>query len=245
MKEWLSKDPDEILRNTYDWSPDLAPGETLVDDVDWPFVQVVAAAGTVLEAIQQDDTTVTLIISGGTDGEEAAYLIRVHTTNDQTFEDTVALPIASKIIGVMHPGGYVDPTPENLVALYPEFGRVTRTIIEFYLTRAARYVDTSWTEGDFGYGRMLITGHLLTLAGQGTSVEATAIRDGSGEFRSMRIGPLGLERFDRSSGKVDLATTRYGREFRTLLRQNRSGARVTGSGVVTWGDGEHFGPWTQ
>lgn len=246
MKVWTrGKDPDELLRYSYDWSPDLAEGETLVTEGIYPFVDPVAPAGTTVQAVQQDDTHATLIISGGTDGQEAAFLIRVKTSVGNILEDTVVLPIAAKVIPVVHPGGYVDPTPANLAALYPEFGSVSPVQLQYYLDRAAVSVDTSWSEGDFAHARMVLAAHLLTLGGIGDSAEAATVREGSGEFRSMGIGPLRLERFDKGSGKSTYATTRYGREFRDLLRRNKGGPRVAGyQSAARLGDGDNFGPWT-
>lgn len=242
MKAWPSKDPDEILRFSYDWGPDLAPGEVLDDLL---LVDPVNAAGTNLDAQQFDDQFVTLVISGGNDNEEAEWLIRVHTSGDQTLEDTVALPISSKIVPVMHPGDYTVPTPENLIALYPEFARVARAHLQFYLNRAARIVDDGWPESDFGYARMLLAAHYLTAAGLGATAQAAAINDGSDQFRTMRIGSLALERFDNPGVKLRWDGTRYGREFKPLLRAIRGGPRVTGGLFMAGGDGDHFGPWTQ
>lgn len=244
MKVWPSKDPDEVLRYSYDWSPDLAVGETIVSAV----VLQVTAAGTTLVGQQITSPFVTLIISGGTDGLEAAYLIRPTTSTGNVFEDTVALPIMSKVVPAMFPGGYTLPTPANLIALFPEFASVGQARLAFYLERAARVVTLDWPEADFGYARMLLAAHLLTGAGLGTSAEATAINDGSGQFRSMRIGSLALERFSpgSSSSGSKFSSTRYGREFLPMLRAIRGGPRVTGDGMlVGWGDGDNFGPWTQ
>lgn len=244
MKIWPSKDPDEILRYSYDWSPDLATGEVVTNKTLTPIV----AAGTVIDALLSDDTHVTAVISGGTDGLEASYTIRAMTNLGNTFEDVVALPIIAKSVVSLHPGGYVEPTCGHFVGLFPEFQAVSKLQVDYYLQRAAASVDTSWSEEDFAYARMLLTAHLLTINGIGDSAEAATIREGSGEFRSMAIGPLRLERFDRGKGQSSsslFATTRYGREFLTLLRRNKGGPRVAGYGsAAAWGDGDHFGPWT-
>lgn len=235
VKAWPSKDPDEVLRYTYDWSPDLAEGETLTDTI---LVDPLVPAGTTVEAVQHDDAHVFVIISGGTTGEEAQFLIRPTTSTGEVLEDTVVLPIFAKVKPVAYPGGYIDPTPGNLVALYPEFADVPVTTLETYMAEAARIVDTSWTEGDFGRARMALAAHNLTINGIGETPEARAIRGGSEEFRVMGIGPLRLERFDRPGGTSEFAKTRYGKAFRQMLRMNKGGARVTGLRVASGADGD-------
>lgn len=244
MKIWPTKDPDEELTFGYDWLPDLEAGETLItgvfEGVDYPLVEQTVPAGTTIEAEQQDDSQLTLTISGGTDGMEAAFLIRVRTSLGNIFEDTVLLPIASTIQPVTYPGGMVPPTVANLIALYPELANVRGTVLAYHLQRAATYVDTSWSEADFGHARMVLAAHLLALGGHGSSVHASSVRDGSGEFRSMGIGSLRLERFDNRIGKgaLDLTATPYGREYRSLLRRNKGGPRVTGLRTYGRGDGD-------
>jgi hypothetical protein len=250
VKTWTAKDPDEILDYTYDWSLDLQEGETLlpaaVPPEDGSQFLTETAAGTTVVSTDYGPDFVTVVISGGTLSEEAVFTTRVRTTADRVLEDTVVLPIRSTIVPVPYPGGYVEPTAANLLCFFPEFNTVAEPIISAYLKRASTTVDTSWSEGDFGYARMLLAAHLMTVNGIGSSSQAASIADGSGEFRSMAIGPLRLERFDKgSAAETGYAATRYGREFQTLLRRNRGGPRVAGySSAPDMGDGDHFGPWT-
>ncbi len=143
---------------------------------------------------------------------------------------------------------YVVPTPADLKLQFPEFAAVPDSRVSFWLDRAARSVDESWPEEDFTYARMLLAAHFMTMSGLGTSAEATSVNDGSAQFRSMRIGSLSLERFGpggSSGGAFQFSTTRYGREFRLLLRQVKGGPRVAGTLSLSRGDGDNFGPWTQ
>lgn len=241
VKAWPTKDPDERLDYTYDWSADLAAGETLVSYV----ASAVAAAGTVIVTQQMGPTSVTLWISGGNDGQDATYLIRVTTNLNRIFEDTVVLPIAAVAVPIQHPGDYTPPTPNHLIALFPEFSTATPTQIAYYLTQAARQVDGSWTQGDFGYARMLLAAHLMTTAGVGSSAEAASVNDGSAQFKTVAIGSLRLERFDTGGASASaFLTTRYGRAFRNLLRVNKGGPRVAAGPPGGSGYGDNFGPWT-
>jgi hypothetical protein len=196
-------------------------------------------AGTILVGTQHDDTTVTLIVGGGTDGEEATFTIRATTSLGEIFEDTVALPISIKVTPEVY-SGIGTPTPANLIALFPEFGALSRDQLQYYLDRAGTFVGDGWSVTDAGHAQMLMAAHLLTLSGLGATPDALAIANGSGEFRSMSIGSLSLSRFDSFAGKanMDLTSTRYGREFRALLRRNRGGPRVTGTLSIGGGDGD-------
>lgn len=248
MKTWPTKDPDELLDFGYDWAPDLNDGETLVSHV----LTVLEAAGTTVEAeaITANEAgtaakAVTAWISGGTDGQSARFELRVTTSEDRIFEDTIILPIASVIAPVPYPGGYAEPTAANLIFVYPEFAAVPKERIDYYLERAGRAVDTSWTQGDFGHARMLLAAHLMTLSGIGDTAEARSVASGASQFKSIRSGSLSLERAGDGSGGA-FAATRYGREFKQLRFANRGGPRVTNAVAIGGGgDGDHFGPWTQ
>lgn len=241
VKTWPAKDPDERLNFTYDWALDLSEGETL-DPVGSSFTAIDAAGTAVVGVPEYGPDFVTVVLEGGNEGSDATFTMRVHTTADKLLEDTVVLPIRSAIIPVPYPGGYVDPTPANLLCVYPEFATVSAPVITAYLQRAARRVDTSWLEGDFGHARITLAAHLMTLAGLGNTPEASSVNDGSGQFKSMAIGSLRLERFDPARDAANLKATRYGREFRNLLRMNRGGARATG-GVPVLGPADGDKAW--
>lgn len=223
MKTWPPKDPDERLDYTYDWSPDLKPGETIASAVLTP----TELAGLTVVNEQVGASAYTVWFSGGNDGEEGLFTLRITTSENRIFEDDIALPIVAKVPTEIHPGDYTDPTASNLLALFPEFASVPAATIGFYLNRAAQSVDATWAEGDFAYARMSLAAHLLTVAGLGKSAEASSVNDGSSQFKTMAIGSLRLERFDPAKGN-SFASTRYGREYARLLRLNRGGPRVAG-----------------
>lgn len=245
MKLWPTKDPDEVLDYSYDWAPDLEAGETL-NPAETEFLPV-NLGGLVIESTATGTNFFSVTFSGGTDGEEATFTLRVTTqggTEVRTFEDTVVLPIASTPVASAHPGDYTPPTVGHLLFLYPEFASVPPTRIEYYLTRAGQSVDESWTEGDFGHGRILLAAHLMTLAGLGDTPEAAAALDGSDQYKSIGVASLRLERFDKAKSGSAYCRTRYGREFQQLIRLNKGGVRVTGAVPGRFGDGDNFGPWT-
>lgn len=236
-KLWPSKDPDEKLDYSHDFALDLDVGETLVAGSS---IIIVNAAG-VSEWKPQEigDTFVKIWLQGGTEGETANFTAHAVTSAGRIFEEEdILLPIFSGIEPVLYPGGYVAPTPANLIALYPEFGEVSPITIQANLDKAARSVDESWFEGDFGAGRMALAAHFMALSGLGTSPEAAAIKAGIVGFKSMASGSVRLERSDKAANSSGFDATSYGAEFKRLLRVNKGGPRVTGIAVASGADGD-------
>lgn len=122
------------------------------------------------------------------------------------------------------------PTPGELVATFPAFDGVDPVRIQFWIDRAARVVDASWTAEDFTFATMLHAAHEMVLNGFGSGAEAEAAAGGASAFRSVRSGALALERFDGGDATTGYAATQYGRQFLPLLRRNRGGPRLTGGG---------------
>lgn len=128
---------------------------------------------------------------------------------------------------------YDAPTPADLKARYATFADVDDAIVQYWLTDAQRFVDTSWLESDYAPALMALAAHNLSIAGHGTEAEATA--DLPSGITSMKIGTLGLA-FDsqttRDKVQGSYESTRYGAEYKRLLRRNRSGPRVAATGVA-------------
>jgi hypothetical protein len=127
------------------------------------------------------------------------------------------------------------PTPAELMVRYPSFADVDEAIIQYWLTDAERFVDTSWMEGDYAPALMAMAAHNMTLSGQGTEAQATS--DLPVGITSMKIGTLGLT-FDsaitRDKAMGTLSATRYGSEYAVLLRRNKAGPRVAPTGSVPY-----------
>lgn len=121
---------------------------------------------------------------------------------------------------------FIVPTPGELVAAFPAFAAVDPLRIQFWIDRAARVVDESWTAQDFSFATMLHAAHDMVLNGLGSGAEAEAAASGAAAFRSLRSGSLALERFDPAGGGY--AATQYGRQLLPLLQRNRGGPRVAG-----------------
>lgn len=130
---------------------------------------------------------------------------------------------------------YTDPTADELQAAFPRFADVADATVEYWLVRARRVVDESWTEDDYQMGQMLLAAHYMTLNGLGTGAEAETAANGTGDYQSIKSGSLTLTRFQQSGSSTaqgELRSTTYGRQFDALLRQNKAGPRVMGTGAL-------------
>lgn len=129
---------------------------------------------------------------------------------------------------------YTDADADDLQTAFPRFAAVEDETVEFWLTRARRHVDESWTEGDYAMGQMLMAAHLMTLNGLGTGAEAEMAAAGVSDFKSVRSGAFSFTRGDGDSGVASgsLGSTSYGRQFAALARLNVGGPRVTPTGAL-------------
>lgn len=134
---------------------------------------------------------------------------------------------------------YTAPTAAELKAAFPAFAAVDDSTVDYWITRANRSVDQTWTEADYTFAIMLLACHMMTINGLGTGAAAEAAAAGASGFKIMRSGALTLERFDNTSAGASAGSgydaTSYGQQFYALLRVNRGGARVTPTGTVPFG----------
>jgi hypothetical protein len=127
---------------------------------------------------------------------------------------------------------YTDATADDLQSAFPRFADVADVTVEYWLTRARRSVDETWTEDDYAMGQMLLAAHHMTLEGLGTGTEAMIASKGLGDFKSVRSGSFSLDRGE--GGQVSAGTygsTSYGRRFLELAKVNTGGPRVMGTGT--------------
>lgn len=137
---------------------------------------------------------------------------------------------------------YTDATADDLKTAFPRFGAVADETVEFWLERARRSVDQTWTEGDYAMGQMLLACHLMTLQGLGTGAEAEAAAQGASDYKVIKSASITLERFDQGgSGAAsgELGSTGYGRQFAALARQNVGGPRVAPTGTSPYPGGHY------
>lgn len=130
---------------------------------------------------------------------------------------------------------YTQATAADLKAAFTKFSAVADETVEFWLTRARRSVDDSWTEDDRAMGEMLLACHYMTLEGLGSGTEAQIAAEGLGDFTSVKSGQFSFTRkdgADSSTAAGTISSTTYGRQWLSLAQANRGGARITPTGSV-------------
>lgn len=225
---WPSKDPSAVL--DYAFTIPLDAGDTVASHT---FTLV---SGTVvIDDENISGAVVTARLSGGADGETSVFKVTWETAAGREDEDYVTLPIIAVDYVALVLTDYTKPLPQHLIARYPAFADVPTATIQYWLTDAERFVDESWSEGDYAAALMALAAHNMTLAGLGTEAAATAdIPAGvtsikSGSFSATFADGVAT---DRVTGA--LASTRYGAEYAGLLRRNRGGPRVTATGALPY-----------
>lgn len=130
---------------------------------------------------------------------------------------------------------YTQATAADLKDAFAKFAAVADETVEFWLERARRMVDSSWTEDDRAFAEMLLACHYMTTEGLGAGTEAQIAAEGLGDFTSVKSGQFSFTRKEAASGTEaadEIASTSYGRRWLALARANRGGARITPTGAI-------------
>ncbi len=95
IKEFI-KDPDSTLSYTLDWNgagpgPWLATGETISSDA-W----TLSSSGITKDSNSNTSTTTSIIVSGGTAGEDYELTSRITTSNSQITDRTIRIKVLEK-----------------------------------------------------------------------------------------------------------------------------------------------------
>lgn len=123
------------------------------------------------------------------------------------------------------------PTPADLKLRYPAFAEVAEDRIQFWLGDAARDVDESWAEPDYAPALIALAAHNMAREGLGGE-GAGALPAG---ITSLRTGTFAATIADATADRAaagGYAATRYGQDYLALLRRNRGGPGVTGTGPL-------------
>lgn len=227
METWAAKDPDAVLDYTY--IIPLDEGDSVAS-----YTLTVMSGTVVIDADSNAGAVVTATLSGGTDGETALFRIAWETTAGREDDDYIS-QLVSDDAGALVLTDYAKPKPDHLKVRYPAFAGVPTATIQYWLTDAERFVDDSWTEGDYAAALMALAAHNMALAGLGADAAATA--DLPAGVTRLKSGSLDVSFGDahaeaRATGA--LAATRYGAEYAMLRRVNKGGARVTPTGTLPY-----------
>lgn len=122
-------------------------------------------------------------------------------------------------------------TPTRFKALKPQFAAVLDATVQTYIDLAGRFVDQSWSAGDFETAWAAMTCHLMTLDGLGTDPQSLAFAEGTAEFQTIKSADLTLTRYQKSEAAQGtftgwLGQTQCGQFYALLLKMNRGGPRV-------------------
>ncbi len=127
---------------------------------------------------------------------------------------------------------YEIPAAATLQALYPAFADVADATLDAHIAKAAAEgVDESWLEADYQPAIMALAAHNMALLGIGKQSKAEQYaRQG---VVSIKSGSFTAS-FDADKAKAaaegELSSTPYGQGYEQLLRKNKGGPRVLGSG---------------
>jgi Protein of unknown function (DUF4054) len=228
MTSWPAKDADAVL--DYGYTIPLESGDSVAS---YTFTKL--SGDVVIDSQGIVGARVLVWLSGGTDGEINTFRIAWVTTEGRENDDEITLAIAPNS-GLDLGTEYANASASTLKAAFAKFASVSDATVEFWLERARRLVDQSWTEGDYAMGQMLLACHYMTREGLGTGTEAQIAAEGLGEFTSVKSGQFSFTRKENSGdGSADagsMSATSYGRQWLTLCRINRGGARITPTGSV-------------
>jgi hypothetical protein len=227
---WERKDPDEVVNYSVPWGGQLAEGATIATS-NWP-----DPSGAVLTnpGISDDGQSTLVTVSGGTDGTTAVFTNVITTTDGETLEQLILLPIVAN--STEEPEPYDTPRPQDLVERYPAFASVSYTTIAVHIRDALSGADTTWKEADYHPAVLSLAAHNMALLGLGDEGEVEGYRRAG--VTSIRDGAFGVSFSDKAVGRANgggLDATPYGRAYMVLLRRNRGGPRLVGGALG--GDG--------
>lgn len=228
MPAWPAKDPDAVL--DYTFTIPLDEADTVASHT------FTLASGTV--AIDSESilaAVITAQLSGGAHGETSVFKAAWITTGGREDEEYITLPIIAADYVALALTGYVEPLPQHLIARYPAFADVPTATIQYWLTDAERFVDESWTEGDYAIALMALAAHNMASAGLGT--DGAAVAGIPGGVTRLKSGSLDVTFADSAaSDRITgaLSSTRYGSEYAALRYRNKGGPRVTPTGALPY-----------
>jgi len=127
---------------------------------------------------------------------------------------------------------YDAPTPAELKLRYPELSAVDDAVVQYWLTDSERTVDQSWFEGDYKRGLIMLAAHGMASNGIGASGATSGLPEGVTNIRSGSFSMSISDKAASQSVEGGYGSTKYGRQFVMLLRQNKGGPRVTAGGCL-------------
>jgi hypothetical protein len=129
---------------------------------------------------------------------------------------------------------YTAPTITDFRTRYPAFSDATAVpdaTIDYWLTDALRFVDQSWTEGDYAPALMAHAAYEMAKRGLGAGSDITGIAaSGVTDFKSGTFSARFSDEAVKQAVAGGYQSNVYGQEYAELLARNRGGPRVTAPG---------------
>ena len=218
MVSWPAKDPDAVL--DYTFTIPLSDGDAVAS-----YTLELLDGDVVIDSESIDGAVVTAWLSGGTSGETNVFRVRWITDGGRKDERLITLAVQDQ--EVLAATGYAKPSPADVQARYPAFASVPEATIRYWLTDAERIVTNAWAEGDYAPGLMALAAHNMAQAGLGGA--AGSIPAGVTRFKSGAMDVSFNEATAARQAAGGYGATRYGVEFRAMLRRNSGGPRLVGT----------------
>lgn len=129
---------------------------------------------------------------------------------------------------------YDAPDPADLKLRYLAFAAVDDEVVQYWLTDAERFVDTTWLEVDYAPALMAMAAHSMALGGIGAS-GASQLPAGVTRFKSGAMDVTIADSVAAAQSEGGYSATRYGVEFKALRHRNFGGPSIVAAGVVPGG----------
>jgi Protein of unknown function (DUF4054) len=224
MPSWPAKDPEAVADFRYNVA--LDEGDTLST------ISITKLSGSVaLDSQSSDASGITAWLSGGADGETAVFRVDWTTSGGRTFDDIITLPVVANEVSALALTDYAKPSPAHFIMRYPAFATVSPATIQFWLTDAERFVDTTWIEGDYAAAIMAHAAWQMAKGGHGAGLAGEGFGAGVTRFKSGAMDVTISDKVAGAAASGGVAAGIYEAEFIALRRRNFSGPRLVGCGL--------------
>lgn len=216
-KSWPARDPDATY--DYEYVIPLDDGDTITTHT---FEKLSGSAA--FSAETRSATGLTVTLSGGADRETTVYRVYWETAGGRKDDAIITQLVLSNVLAVLT--GYDKPSPLHLVARYPAFTSVPAATVQYWLTDAERYVDSSWAQGDYAAALMAKAASSMAKGGLGAATGSAAMPAGVTRFRSGAMDVTISDAVAAAAASGGIAAGIYEAEFIALRRRNFAGPRA-------------------
>jgi hypothetical protein len=123
---------------------------------------------------------------------------------------------------------YDPPTVESFRDRFPEFDvdTIDDTVVQMLLDEAGRFVDTTWTEGDYAIAIRLLAAHFAQMEINGAGGSGSG-GSNTQTTETLNLGPITIStRVGASASSFGFDSTAYGRQYLQLLALNQPSVMI-------------------